>query len=104
MSRKPSTTTSGYFFTFFEVEAVWQKAQVYPGYNPRVYRKDRCGAWMKRSAYGTTGDYGWEIDHMRPVSRRGSDELDNLQPLHWRNNRGKGEDYPQWYCTVTPRV
>ena len=104
MARKPNTTTSGGSFSQYEVEAVWQKGRIQPGYDPRVYRKDRCGQWMKRLAHGTTGDYGWEIDHMRPASRGGSDELGNLQPLHWRNNRGKGDDYPQWYCTLPSRV
>lgn len=91
-------------FSFVEIEAVWQKGQVQPRYDPRAFRMDRCGQWMKRSAYGTTGDYGWEIDHMKPVSRGGADDLGNLQPLHWRNNRGKSDDYPKWYCTIPSRV
>jgi len=41
--------------------------------------------------------FGWEIDHIRPVSKGGSDRLDNLQPLYWENNRRKGDTYP-WYC------
>ena len=104
MIRQPNTKTYGGSFSEYEVESVWQKGQIQAGYNPNVYRTDQCGAWMNRFAYGTTGDDGWEIDHMRPVSQGGSDELGNLQPLHWKNNRGKGDAYPNWYCTVPPNV
>ena len=37
---------------------------------------------------------GWEIDHIKPVARGGSDDLSNLQPLYWETNRNKGDQYP----------
>ena len=101
MNRSPSTTTSDQPFSQPVLEAVWAKAVIVPGHSPAKIRKDSCGAWMKRTEYGTQKDFGWEIDHIQPVSLNGSDELLNLQPLHWRNNRGKGDDYPNWACTVT---
>ncbi len=100
MPRQPNTTTTGGSFNQSSIDAVWRKSQVVPGYDPNWYRKDRCGAWIGKSSYGTTSQYGWEIDHIRPVARVGTDDFGNLQPLHWRNNRGKGDDYPQWYCSV----
>ena len=80
------------------IASVWRKGRVIDGYDPSVYRRDMCGSAMRFSDYGKQTDYGWEVDHIRPVSRNGSDDLSNLQPLHWQNNRRKGDAYP-WSCT-----
>ncbi len=94
-------TSTGYSFSSQTVEAVWQKGQIVAGYNPNVYRKDTCGAWMQKSQYGNTNsEYGWEIDHIIPVSKNGSDHISNLQPLQWQNNRYKSDKYPNWSCAV----
>jgi hypothetical protein len=101
MARQQNTTTRGGPFDRYTIDSVWRKAQEVQNYDANVWRKDRCGAWINRAAYGSTqSKYGWEIDHAMPVSRGGTDELVNLQPLHWRNNRGKGDNYPTWYCAL----
>lgn len=72
------------------VQRVWEKGTASNGKDPREWRKDTCTAWIRRQDYGRTDTaYGWNIDHITPVSRGGSDALENLQPLHWENNASK---------------
>lgn len=99
MIRKHSTTRTGGAFSAATIEAVWRKAA--PLYGRPGYAKDQCGAIIHRYSYGTISDYGWEIDHVRPVSKGGSDALSNLQPLHWQNNRTKGANFPRYRCAVS---
>jgi hypothetical protein len=76
-------------FTPQQVEQVWNKARIVPPNDPNVYRQDRCTAYIRRLDYGNCNSaYGWEIDHIIP---NGNDDLSNLQPLHWQNNRAKGD-------------
>jgi len=84
------------------IETVWKKGSPIYGLNPDTDRKDTCGAHMKKSEYGNTNSkYGWEIDHIRPKANGGGDELSNLQPLQWENNRSKGDSFPAYgYCIV----
>lgn len=99
MARNRNTSTSGGGFSQSTIDAVWKKGKIVEGYDSNTYRKDRCGAWMKKEDYGQTTKYGWEIDHKKPVAKGGTDDTDNLQPLHWENNRGKSDNYPNWSCT-----
>ena len=73
------------------VEEVWEKGKEIRGKDPDAWRRDSEGNKIRWGSYGTQGDYGWEIDHKRPVVKDGSDSLRNLQPLHWQENREKSD-------------
>lgn len=83
-------------FDEITIKAVWEKAQKEFGFY--FYRKDACATIISRHDYGKRTKYGWEIDHIIPVAKGGTDDLENLQPLHWENNVAKGDDYPEWTC------
>ena len=83
--------------------AVWAKGKEIVDkdgkhWDPKVWRWDICGMSMKYSEHGNTNSkHGWEIDHIKPIAKGGTDALSNLQPLQWENNRKKGDIYP-WSC------
>ncbi|MGD8782667.1 MAG: HNH endonuclease signature motif containing protein [Ignavibacteria bacterium] len=80
------------------VQAIWEKANIVEGYNPDIYRKDAYGWWIYYHDHGNeNSEYGWEIDHIKPTAKGGSDDISNLQPLYWKNNRYKADKYP-WDC------
>ena len=91
-------------FSETKIEEIWQKARLIDKetfINPIVqasndeFRLDDLGAIIKKSEYGTESDFGWEIDHILPLSKGGTDNSINLQVLHWKNNRIKADDFPK---------
>ena len=77
-----------------QIEAVWAKAtKSSNSTEEQGYRKDQCTAWIKKNEYGNRNSkYGWEIDHITPISKNGTDDIGNLRPLHWQNNASRQDD------------
>jgi len=100
MDRARNTNVFGQPFRTSIIEAVWGKGHVVVGSNPDKFRKDVCGAWMVKSSFGKNSQFGWEVDHILPISKGGKDDLQNLQPLHWKNNENKADDHPNWTCMI----
>ena len=72
------------------IDRVWDKAEPIRGIDASLMRVDAARQPMLRSAYGTSGVGSWEIDHIKPKSRNGSDYIRNLQPLNTHTNRSYG--------------
>lgn len=82
--------------------AIWKKAKEVTGVDSSIFRQDYAGAWIRFDDYGNRdSQYGWEKDHLKPLSLGGQEVLDNLYPLQWQNNLRKGDDYPRWSTAVT---
>ena len=74
------------------IQKVWEMAKIVAGNDSSMFRVDACGTWIQFGKHGDRdSEYGWEVDHIKPVALNGSDELYNLQPLHWKNNVAKGD-------------
>ncbi len=69
------------------IQKVWNKGTIVSNDYKDEWRKDQCSAWINRNLYGNRNSiYGWEIDHIKPISNGGGDELSNLRPMQWQNN------------------
>lgn len=79
------------------VQQVWEKGRVDPQADPAVWRKDECGAWIRRTHYGNRdSEFGWEIDY---ITAGGPARPDNLRVVHWENYLAGGVGHV--VCKVT---
>ena len=73
-----------------KLDMIFSKGRVIKGHPSHLYRRDIYGNTIYRPSYGKETGMGWEVDHITPRSKGGSDALRNLQPLQWKANREKG--------------
>ena len=97
MARTPNTDRGGTTFGLVTQELVWLQAIIISTEDKNECRLDRCGTKIRRGEFGKAVACGWEIDHIKPIARGGTDDPLNLEALHWRTNREKGDAYP-WDC------
>ncbi len=79
-------------FTKNQKDNVWNKAKKIVGKDPDLYRRDPYGKTMYKPSHGKSSGMGWDIDHIHPKSKGGSDTTRNLQALNSGINRSKGAD------------
>ena len=72
------------------VDQVWDKAKTVRGKDPNKYRQDPYGNLLYKSSQGKSSEMGWQIDHIKPKSKGGSDHIRNLQALNSKINMSKG--------------
>lgn len=79
------------------VQAVWQKGRAMSDRNPSEWRKDQCGAWIRRDQFENThSEFGWKI--LKVVAGGGNDP-GSLQPFQRENSFDIENGRPQ--CRVT---
>lgn len=76
------------------IDQIWEKGAPIRGKDPALYRRDAFGNEIYKPSLGKQGEKSWEVDHIKPVSKEGTDNLRNLQPLQTAANREKGDAYP----------
>lgn len=72
-----------------KAQYAWRKARRIKGKNPNLYRRDSQGNTIYKPAYGRNSSKGWQVDHIHPVSKGGTDHPRNLQALQTKANQRK---------------
>ena len=77
-----------------KAQHVWEKARRVKGKNPNLYRRDAQGNLIYKPAYNRDSPMGWQVDHIWPRSKGGSDARRNLQALQTGANKRKSNKTP----------
>ena len=76
-----------------KLDKIWEKGAKVRGKKADLYRKDSEGKIIYKPSYGKPSNMGWEVDHKKPRSKGGTDNIRNLVPKHWKSNRAKSDRY-----------
>lgn len=64
------------------IESVWQNAEIVPGTDPALWRRDEFGESIHRLDYGRRDSrYGWEV--YDPGIGRRTEGVYAMRPVHW---------------------
>ena len=74
-----------------QIEKAWKNAKKIRGEDPDQCRQDPYGNKIRKNSFGKDSAMGWEVDHIKPEARDGSDATQNLQALQTKVNREKGD-------------
>ena len=74
-----------------QIDKAWKNAKTIRGEDPDKYRQDPYGNKIHKNSFGKDSAMGWEVDHIKPKARGGSDATQNLQALQTIINREKSD-------------
>lgn len=77
-----------------KAQHVWEKAKPIRGKNSNLYRQDCFGNAIYKPAYGRNSSMGWQVDHIHPQSKGGTNARRNLQALQTKANKRKSNKVP----------
>jgi hypothetical protein len=80
------------------IRKVWEKARGMTELSPEEWRRDECGAWIKRDQYGHPhAEFGWKIEN---VSVGGPETVENLRPFHHANGYDRAGRHASCHVTA----
>ncbi len=66
------------------IQSVWEFAEIVPGNDPEIWRKDEFGDWIYRFDYGRrSSEFGWEI--FDPGVGRHAQGVYAMRPMQWQS-------------------
>lgn len=66
------------------IDSVWEFAEVVPGNDSELWRKDEFGQWICRADFGKRySEFGWEI--FDPGVGRHAQGVYAMRPMQWRS-------------------